>query len=128
LNSEQKKLRILSVEDDTIIGEMLIIMLEGIGYEAVTAENGDEALDMYKEALESGHPFDIVITDLGLEGINGIALAKEVKTLTPNIPIILLTGFSALVKQGDSGVVDCMLRKPVVIDELNEAIERLLGI
>jgi len=126
LDNEQRRLKILSVEDDTIIGEMLILMLEEIGYEAINAENGNEALEMYNEALESDHPFDIIITDLGMEGINGITLAKEIKTHTPRVPIILLTGFSALVKQGDSEVVDCILRKPIVIDELKVAIAKLV--
>jgi two-component system cell cycle sensor histidine kinase/response regulator CckA len=126
LNSNQKQLKILSVEDDNIIGEMLVIMLEDMGYEAISVENGDEGLEVYNEAVQSNTPFGLVISDLGMEGIDGITFSKELKKITPDIPIILLTGFSTLVKQEDFEVVNCMLRKPVVIDELKNAIAKIL--
>ena len=127
MDSNEKKIRILSIEDDNIIGEMLVIMLQDIGYDAITAENGTEGLELYNEALESNQPFDLIISDLGMEGMDGITLAKELRKITPNIPIILLTGFSTLVKQGDFEVVDCLLRKPLVIEDLKNAIAKILA-
>jgi CheY-like chemotaxis protein len=126
LDSNQKQLKILSVEDDNIIGEMLVIMLEDMGYEAISVENATEGLEVYNEALQTDQPFELIISDLGMEGMDGITLAKELKKITPDIPIILLTGFSTLVRQGDFEIVNCMLRKPVVIEELKNAIAKIM--
>jgi len=123
---EQKKLKILSVEDDSIIGEMLIIMLNNVGYDAVLAENGIEALEFYKEELQNGKPFDLVISDLGMAEMDGITLSKELKKINPNIPFILLTGFSAIIRQEDLEKLDYVLNKPVVIDELKETISKIM--
>lgn len=125
MDGNQKQLNILSVEDDSIIGEMLVIMLQDMGHEAISAENGVEAFELYEEALKSGHPFNLIISDLGMEEMDGITLAKKIREITHGIPIILLTGFSTLIKQGDYDVFDCLLRKPVVIDELKDAIIKL---
>lgn len=127
MDSNQRQIRILSVEDDSIIGEMLVIMLKDMGYDAITAENGNEGLELYDEALRSDHPFDIIISDFSMEGINGITLAKKIREITPGIPIILLTSFGTLVKQSDFEFIDCLLRKPLVIDELKDAIIKLVG-
>jgi CheY-like chemotaxis protein len=126
LEDTSKRLKILSVEDDGIIGEMLALMLQDLGYEATCAENGDEGLELYNEALNSNEPFNLVISDLGMEGMDGITLAKTLRQITPSIPIILLTGFSSLVKQEDYKSVNCMLRKPIVVDELNNAIVKII--
>lgn len=124
---KQKQLKILSVEDDHIIGEMLIIMLNNMGHEAVSAENGAEALEIYNEELEAGKPFDLVISDLGMVEMDGITLSKELKKITPTIPFILLTGFSAVVRQEDMENLDYLLSKPVVIDELQETISKIMN-
>jgi len=124
---KQKQLKILSVEDDNIIGEMIIIMLNNMGHEAVSAENGVEALEIYNEELEAGKPFDLVISDLGMAGMDGITLSKELKKINPNIPFILLTGFSAIVRQEDMENLDYILNKPVVMDELNKTISEIMN-
>jgi two-component system response regulator GlrR len=126
LDNKLKQLKILSVEDDNIIGEMLGLMLEDMGFKPVTAENAFEALEIYNEELDTDAPFDLVISDLGMEEMDGIALAKELKKITPDIPIILLTGFGSLVKHEDLVNVDCLLSKPVVIDELKSSIIKIM--
>ena len=105
---------------------MLIIMLNNVGYDAVLAENGIEALEFYKEELQNGKPFDLVISDLGMAEMDGITLSKELKKINPNIPFILLTGFSAIIRQEDLEKLDYVLNKPVVIDELKETISKIM--
>jgi DNA-binding NtrC family response regulator len=126
LENKLETLKILSIEDDTIIGEMLVMMLKHMGYEAISVEDAPEALDVYNEVLKSGKPFDLVITDLGLTEMDGLALSQEIKKITPNIPIILLTGFGSLVKNKSAGIVDCVLNKPLVQDELHANILKLM--
>ena len=106
---------------------MLILMLQDMGFDAISAENGNEGLELYNEGLNSDKPFNLVISDLGMGGMDGITFAKTLRKITPDIPIILLTGFSSLVRQEDYEYVDCMLRKPVVTDELNEAILKIMA-
>ena len=98
-----------------------------MGHEAVSAENGVEALEIYNEELEAGKPFDLVISDLGMAGMDGITLSKELKKINPNIPFILLTGFSAIVRQEDMENLDYILNKPVVMDELNKTISEIMN-
>ena len=126
MDNKSKQFKILSVEDDVIIGEMLVIMLGEMGYTTFSAENAFEGLEIYNDALNSNEPFDLVISDLGMADMDGIALSKELKRITPDIPVILLTGFGSLVRHEDYDNVDCVLSKPIVIEELNKTIQKLM--
>ena len=82
-----KKETILLVDDEAGIRKVLGISLSDMGYEVVTAENGEEALRIFRELLPP-----IVLTDIKMPGINGIELLDEIKKDNPDTEVIMITG------------------------------------
>ena len=80
-------MRILVVEDEVLIRMTTVDMVQSLGHEVFEAGNADEALD-----LVSGHPIDLVMTDVGLPGRSGTELAREIRSQWPHIKIIFATG------------------------------------
>ena len=83
------KTRILVVDDERSMREMLSILLEREGYEAVEAKNGREALQLFETSI-----FDLVICDIQMPGLNGIDLLARLKKLAPEIPVLMITAFA----------------------------------
>lgn len=79
-------MRILLVEDDPLIGTMVRLNLEHEGFEVRWHKNGEAALDAL--ALDKS---DLMLLDIGLPGMNGIELAKRIRRLGVNTPILMLT-------------------------------------
>ncbi|MEK6814780.1 MAG: sigma-54 dependent transcriptional regulator [Nitrospirota bacterium] len=86
--SEEK---ILIVDDNENILEVVRMRLESVGYEVSTAANARDALDLVKDA-----PFDLVITDLKMTERNGIQLMEDVQLVNPEIPVIILTAHGSI--------------------------------
>ncbi len=80
------KIRILWVDDEIDLLKAHILFLEQKGYEVVTSNNGDEALDIIKTK-----PFDIIFLDEQMPGISGIETLEEIKNLYPNLPVVMIT-------------------------------------
>jgi two-component system response regulator PilR (NtrC family) len=83
------KTRILVVDDERSMREMLCILLEREGYEAVEAKNADDALQLFETSL-----FDLVISDIQMPGQNGIELLARIKKLAPEVPVLMITAFA----------------------------------
>jgi PAS domain S-box-containing protein len=87
--------RILVLDDDRIIRELVSIMLGNFGYDVTTVVDGIEVIDEYKTAMTSGCPFDAVIMDLTIPGGMG---AKEtisiLKDLDPRVKAVISSGYS----------------------------------
>src|SRR5581483_810304 len=115
--------RVLAVDDDPDVLEVVRQFLGMDGHRVATASGGQEALDR----LRSDH-FDLVITDLAMPEMNGGELATAIKLQTPNVPIILLTGFADTMEvQGDHPkAVDLVLGKPITQAALRKAIDLVL--
>ncbi|WP_306371778.1 hybrid sensor histidine kinase/response regulator [Rhizobium aegyptiacum] len=86
------RLKILLVDDDTLIAMSSVDMLEDLGHEAVEANSGSEALAL----IRSGEHFDLVITDYSMPGMTGAQLAQSVRNMLPTLPIVLATGYADL--------------------------------
>lgn len=113
--------RILLVDDEPGIRLTLSEMLKDEGHVVTTAENGRAALEALQE-----HPADILLTDISMPVIDGIALAREVATSRPETTIILFTGQGTLENATAAlrlGVFDYLL-KPVHKKELMESVSR----
>ena len=126
LTPDLSGLKILSVEDDPVISEMLTLMLKRKGFEVVAVRNGRNGIDKYQEALIDNSPFDLVITDLGMAEMDGISFSKAIKIITPAVPIILLTGFGSLLDKTEHTSIDYLLNKPLLSSELMKAINTLV--
>ncbi len=81
--------RILVAEDEQNIREFVVINLKRAGYQTVEAENGDQALDLYRKA---GGAFDVAVLDIMMPGLHdGLAVCKELRRMNSSIGIILLS-------------------------------------
>ena len=85
-------LRILCVDDDSRILESLSEMLTLDGHDVETAESGAEGLLILNKYLKE-KPFDAVISDLGMPGMDGFAFARRARELLPELPVIILSGW-----------------------------------
>jgi len=113
--TKTRPLRILLVDDDSIILMMLTAWLEDVGYEIKTVANGSDAIS----TLPNFKP-NLVITDLCMEGMDGITLLKEIQKYNSILPVIMLSGnahISDAVRATHQGVFE-FLTKPVAPDEL----------
>ena len=84
---------------------------------------------MFRSSLRGGHPFEMVITDLGMPGMDGYHVARAIKAESTRTPILLLTGWGTMIKaDGESTPeVDAVLNKPARMRELNSLVQRLAG-
>ncbi|MFT5521305.1 MAG: PAS domain S-box-containing protein, partial [Enterobacterales bacterium] len=83
---------ILYIDDDEVIVELGRDMLESLGYEVAVSVSSEKALEMFRTDPED---FDLIITDQSMPVITGTQLAKEFRKIRADIPIVLVTGFSA---------------------------------
>ncbi len=122
-----KPLRILCIDDEPLLRELLREVLGQGGHEVQAADGGQAGLERFSEALKSGRPFDVVVTDLGMPGVNGREVAERIKAATPNTPIILLTGWGSMLEERGEPVpnVDAVLSKPPRVAALEEAVVRV---
>ncbi len=127
--AEKKEDLILLVEDNLVNQEVLNMQLSALGYTAMTAADGREALELWNQ-----HAFDLVLTDCNMPEMDGFELARairkaEIATGT-HIPIIAVTANAMseeLQNCFDSGMDDC-LTKPIEIDNLGRAIDKWLAV
>lgn len=83
------------MDDEEHVRKVTTTMLAYLGYEPRTARDGDEALELYKNAKESGHPFDVVILDLTIPGgKGGKKTIKELLAFDPAVKAIVSSGYS----------------------------------
>jgi signal transduction histidine kinase/ActR/RegA family two-component response regulator len=120
--------KILLVDDDPLLLNSLCDVLGKYGHEAVTANGGQAGIDLFKSATQSGQPFDIVITDLGMPYVDGRQVAAAVKAHSHCTPVVLLTGWGQrLIAENDIPPhVDRILSKPPRLNELRTALSDLV--
>jgi PAS domain S-box-containing protein len=119
--------RILVVDDEPILAEMIQQMLQKLGYEVVSRTNGMEALEAFKRQ-PAERPFDLVLTDMTMPGLTGMELARKLFELEPEISVILMTGFSRNIHGeggGEPGIGE-LLMKPVTIEKLAQTVRAVL--
>ena len=113
-------MRALFVDDEVEFLELMHKRLSRRGMEVVTAPDGQTALRLLDEAMQSGQAFEIVVMDVRMPGMDGLEPLRHMKEKAPKIPVILLTGHACMgvaVQGLDLGAYDYML-KPVAISEL----------
>jgi PAS domain S-box-containing protein len=116
---------ILFVDDEDFLADWGQEMLEYLGYEVVVMTNGTQALEAFRSAP---YGFDLVITDQTMPYMTGDVLARELRHIRPDIPIILCTGFSHTIdtEQAKAQGIDAFLLKPLTARDLGVAIQRVL--
>jgi PAS domain S-box-containing protein len=117
-----QKLSVLVVDDESMVRDVLRDYLNGDGHEVVTANDGVEALSLFKQKK-----FDLVITDRAMPEMNGDQLADSIKKISPQTPLIMLTGFGELMKAKEECPkgVDKLISKPLTFEGYREALAHL---
>ncbi|MDB6153882.1 MAG: protein of unknown function, putative Histidine kinase [Chthoniobacteraceae bacterium] len=116
-----RSLRVLVVDDELNTRDVVTRYLQSDGHRVVTAASGADAMQRVMS-----EEFDLMITDHGMPGMDGLQLASAVRRLDPAKAVILLTGF-AFGPEQQSDSVNCVLKKPLVYEELRGALRQLLG-
>jgi signal transduction histidine kinase len=116
-----RSLRVLVVDDEPNTRDIVSGYLRGDGHRVTTAPGGFEAM----QRLMS-EEFDLVITDHGMPGMNGLQLADAVHRVDSAKPVVLLTGFT-LSEEQEAASIACVLKKPLAREELRAALANVLG-
>ncbi|HLH97604.1 MAG TPA: response regulator [Xanthobacteraceae bacterium] len=119
--------RILLIDDDEAVRRATAIMLEARGFEVVTVDGGQRGIETIKAA-----PFDVVIVDLFMPDMDGLATTRAIRELSPHTPIIAVSGFMFHGRcpsmpdfhpmAAEAGAI-AALYKPLRANELVQAIE-----
>jgi CheY-like chemotaxis protein len=120
-------LRVLCIDDEPLLREILKEALEMHQHTVETADGGGSGIEAFHRARKEGRPFDVVITDLGMPGVNGRQVAEEVKRASPQTAVLMLTGWGNMLDESNESVanVDALLSKPPRVNEILEALARL---
>jgi len=113
--------KLLLVDDEAGIRKVLSITLSDIGYEVFTAENGDQALEIFREKIPP-----IVLTDIKMPGMDGIELLQKIKRESPDTEVIMITGHGDMdlaIKSLKYRAID-FVTKPINDDVLEIALNR----
>jgi signal transduction histidine kinase len=116
-------LNVLVVDDEERVRQVLTTYLHCDGHSVVTAASGREALEKFRRQR-----FDLVLMDRAMPEMNGDQTAGFIKQLNESVPVILLTGFGALIEVTGTqpASVDVVLSKPITLDVLRRTIKKLL--
>ncbi len=126
---EKKKLggheRILAVDDEEVIVNMYKKILESYGYQVTSLTSSTEALSIFENQPDT---YDLIITDMTMPHMSGIDLAKKLKAVRSDIPIILCTGFSELInkEKAKSLGINRYLMKPALNQDLLVSVRETL--
>jgi len=113
--------RLLLVEDDQSLREMLTEYLTEEGFEVVAASDGRAAL----EAFASQGPFDVVLTDHQLPHVSGLDLLAELRRQGQTVPVVVMSGNLQLTRRQQAALgVGRVMRKPVHLPELLKRLRR----
>jgi CheY-like chemotaxis protein len=93
----------------------------------MVASGGKEGIEMFRTATLKNQPYEVVVTDMRMPDIDGRQVARTIKAESPNTPIIMLTGWGAIIRDdGDTTPgVDVVVNKPPHMQELNELLLRM---
>lgn len=115
--------RILIVDDEKAIRDILSEMLFVMGFEVTVAGSGHEGLELFLK-----NSFDLVLTDLQMPGIDGWTLAFNIKEKSPSTRVVLITGSEkkAVMEKLKGSCVDSVMFKPFTLEDIQETVRIML--
>jgi putative two-component system response regulator len=118
-----RRMRALCVDDEAVTLKLIVRLLEGLGIAATPATSPHDGLRLFDQ-----EHFDLVLTDIRMPGMSGLAFLQEIRERDPQVPVLVATGFATLdnairaLREGASG----MLVKPFTAEEFKVEIENAL--
>ena len=119
-----KPLNILVVDDKKAIGDFFDLTMGYYGHHITVAHDLSQTLGALKQ-----HQFDIAFMDMVMPGHDGVEVLKEVKAVTPELPVVMMSGYSLDDKRQQAvllGAVDC-LKKPFEVDDIRRVVKETIG-
>jgi PAS domain S-box-containing protein len=111
-------LKILCVDDESTIREIVQEVLTRAGYEVSVAASGEEALALFKR---NENAYEILVTDVIMPGIDGIMLSRQLKILKPGLKVLLMSGYiSDMAVDGIEGIITKPFRSHALIEKVKE--------
>ncbi len=120
---ESRQARILVIDDEEAVRDILSRMLKTKGHQVVVASNGEEGIERFRS-----EPFDLVFTDLGMPKLSGWEVGKAIKGINPKVPIAMITGWGVELdgeKLTESGI-DLIVPKPFNFDQVIHLVSEAL--
>ncbi len=116
---------ILFVDDEQYVADVCSAMLEHLGYQVTVMTSSVEALALFKA---HPHNFDLVMTDQTMPKMSGVELAKELLRIRPETPVILCSGYSAIVTEADAKEIGirAFCAKPMEMQQLGSVVREVL--
>ncbi len=128
-NKASSRAKILIMDDDEMLLDMAKEMLVALGHEAVLAENGEKAVELYQESVNSGKLFHMVIMDLTVPGgMGGKDAVRKVLNINPDARVIVSSGYSndpVMANYKDFGFCSTII-KPYRLQDLSDVISQVL--
>jgi signal transduction histidine kinase/ActR/RegA family two-component response regulator len=122
--------RVLLMEDDTVIARSVVEGLKMLGFDAMSAKNGNEAINLFQNARESNDPFDVIILDLTIPGgMGGKETIKILLEIDPEVKAIVASGYSndpVMSKFRDYGF-NGVIPKPYMIEDLADSLRKIIS-
>lgn len=115
---------VLVVEDEGTVRELIVDVLNGLGYRVLEARDGAAGLQI----LQSSAPVDLLVTDIGLPGLNGRQLVDAARELRPDLKVLFMTGYAETAAAADGFLQPGMelLTKPFAMDALAARVRELI--
>ncbi|MBN6774339.1 response regulator [Pseudomonas granadensis] len=111
---------ILVVEDDSIVRMLIVDVLEELEYKVLEADGSDQALKILRDETQQ---IDLMMTDVGLPGMDGRELAKEARKLRPALKVLFASGYAESIDV-PNGMH--MIGKPFSIDQLRDKVKKII--
>lgn len=123
LPAERTRPRVLAIDDQAVILDLISAMCQTTGYEVKTAVSAEEGLE-----LALNEKYDIILTDLAMPGLSGLEIAHEVRKKRRDVPIVLVTGWEVNISKEkmEAAGITKVLYKPFRIEQLTDLIANLL--
>ncbi len=121
--------RILVMDDEDFIRELVLVMLNTLGYEVALSEDGQQALVLYREALAAGTPFDAVILDLTVPGgMGGKETLRQLAAIDPHVCAIVSSGYSndPVMANHIRFGFKAAVKKPYLVQELSQILKKVI--
>lgn len=117
--------RILIADDDANVRDLASRALQSAGHQVDCVSDGSEALDHVKA---NGAP-DVLVTDIDMPQLDGISLAKDVGTQSPNVAILLMSGYSEQLARASEikAAKVATIQKPFTLDAIRQSVRAIVG-
>jgi len=122
--------RILVMDDEEMMRSMVGSILNRLGYEVDLVENGEKAIEVYRDTKDLGRPFDLVILDLTVRrGMGGKEAIREILKIEPTVKAIVASGYDQdpVMQNYEQYGFKASLTKPFMINDLKEILFRVAG-